>query len=185
MISNPNFRYENDNFLKKLNHLDESLLSVIPRGSKSYLFPGDVVRFSYKYINKRGFLVGELVNVLVVDPGIFNHKTTGNRLMSCYKLDDIPESALKITIGSIKDRLVEASYKNEEKLSKIADKPVSPFDAVKVKNFGTRAVYTYDDYLAKIKPSLLSVFGSTNYRTFDCSKILGNVIKINIRRERL
>lgn len=185
MSLNPHFRYENDNFLKKLNHLDASLLSVIPRGSKSYLFPGDVVRFSYKYINRDGFLVGELVNVLVVEPGIFNHMRTGNKLMSCYKLDDIPETALKITIGSIKDRLVDASYKNKEKLKKIEDKALSPFDAIKIKQFGTDVVNTYDEYLSRIKPSLLSVFGSDAYRTYDCSKILGNVIKINIVRERL
>lgn len=98
MNKNPNFRYESDNFLKKINHDDPAQVSLIPKSS-GYISPGDVLRFSYD---------SELVNVLVVATkqgnGMFL-STRNNMLISCFKLDESPEVVLNIILRSIyKDR---------------------------------------------------------------------------------
>lgn len=98
MNKNSKFKYESDDFLKKIDHEDKQFLSLIPK-STGYITPGDVLRFTYN---------GELVNVLVVQvsrgPGMFI-STQNNMLLACFKLDDTSESVLKIIIRSIyKDR---------------------------------------------------------------------------------
>ena len=104
MNKNPNFKYENDDFLKKINHEDQKFISLIPLSSV-YISPGDVLRFSYN---------AELVNVLVVSTGRGNGmflSVRNNLLLTCFKLDDGSESVLRILIRSIyKDRGI-ATYR--------------------------------------------------------------------------
>lgn len=104
MNKNPNFKYENDDFLKKINHEDQKFISLIPLSS-GYISPGDVLRFSYN---------AELVNVLVVSTGRGNGMFLSGRnnlLLTCFKLDDGSESVLRILIRSIyKDRGI-ATYR--------------------------------------------------------------------------
>ena len=94
MNKNPNFNYEDDNFLKKIDHEHEKYISLIAK-STGYISPGDVLRFTYN---------SELVHTLVVSckrgNGIFL-SSQNNMLVSCFKLDDASEAVLKIIIRSI------------------------------------------------------------------------------------
>jgi hypothetical protein len=103
MNKNSNFRYESDNFLKKINHESPQFVSLIPK-STGFISPGDILRFTYN---------SELVNVLVVRTkngnGMF-FSSRNNPLLTCFKLDDSPESILRIILRSIyKDKGI-ASY---------------------------------------------------------------------------
>lgn len=108
MNKNPNFRYESDDFLQKINHDDKKYRSLIAKSS-GYISPGDVLQFSY---------LSELVSVLVVATdrgnGLFL-SSQNNMLISCFKLDDVSESVLNIILNSIyKDRRL-ANYQSIKK----------------------------------------------------------------------
>jgi hypothetical protein len=109
MDKNLNFKYENDNFLKKINHLDEKHIGLIAKSS-SYISPGDVLRFSYS---------GELVNVLVVKTAIWSPNgmfisSQANPLISCYKLDDVAEELEDEVSAGILKKILKAIYRNRD-----------------------------------------------------------------------
>lgn len=116
MNKNPNFRYESDDFLKKINHESPNFTSLIAKSS-GFISPGDVLRFGYN---------SELVNVLVVATkrgnGMFL-STKSNMLVSCFKLDESSESVLRILLRSIyKDRGLANYYIIQKSLKSILGK---------------------------------------------------------------
>ena len=113
MNKNPNFSYESDDFLQKINHDDKKYRSLIAKSS-GFISPGDVLQFSY---------LSELVNVLVVSTdrgnGLFL-SPRNNMLLSCFKLDDASEVVLNIILNSIyKDRRLANYYTIQKSLISI------------------------------------------------------------------
>lgn len=113
MNNNPNFKYEKDDFLKKINHEGSNFFSLIPKSS-GFISPGDVLRFGYN---------AELINVLVVSTrrgnGMFLSGRS-NMLITCFKLDDNSESVLRIILRSIyKDRGIANYYVIQKSLRSI------------------------------------------------------------------
>lgn len=107
MNKNPNFKYENDNFLQKIDHLDDKYLSLIAKSS-SYISPGDILRFTY---------MGELVNVLVVKTKIWSPaglflSSQFNPLISCYKLDNVGDDLNTEASSAILKKILKAIYNN-------------------------------------------------------------------------
>jgi hypothetical protein len=177
MVAELNYNAKNDDFLYKINHLDERLLSPIAK-SVSVISPGDVLRFTYSYLNKSGISVVGFYHVLVVNPGRFTHPSTGNRLMTCYKLDGLGETVLKTSLSHIytmkrPQQQEMTTYKDKEKLLELKRTPYQTTDE------------TLFHELLKLSQSLRSLFGYYSYRTFDLKKIVGGLEKINIDPNRL
>jgi hypothetical protein len=100
------FSIENDDFLKKINHADAAFVALVPP-STGYISAGDILKFNYVYF-KSNMPVTDSPTVLVVSidrgNGLFL-STQNNMLISCFKIDDVSESVLKIVINAIyKDR---------------------------------------------------------------------------------
>ena len=143
MNKNPNFRYESDNFLKKINHEDTKHYSLIAKIS-GYISPGDVITFGYS---------GELVNTLVVSTdrgnGMFL-STQNNMLVSCFKLDNISESVLNIILRSIyKDKGIANYYIIQKSLKAILGQ--SNFRTYKLKSMSGLHRIEIDKSKLKIK----------------------------------
>lgn len=172
-----NSSYKNDYFLFKINHYDEKYVSPIAKSS-SIIRPGDVLRFFYSYLNKSGVLVTGFYHVLVVNPGRYNHPSTGNNLMTCYKLDDAAETVLKTALSYIynmkkPEQQKFSVYRDRENLEELQRKPYLAKDD---------AVYKE---LLRLSQSLTSMFGMSSYRTFDMKKIRGGIEKVNINPSKL
>jgi len=129
MNKNPNFKYEKDNFLKKINHEDSSFFSLIPKSS-GFISPGDVLRFGYN---------AEVVNVLVVSTGRGNGmflSGRNNMLITCFKLDDSSESVLRIILRSIyKDKGIANYYIIQKSLKSIlGSKSFRTYNLLSIRN---------------------------------------------------